>query len=129
MTEQPDPSAVSRQDQQGGSQSGRNEERLRQADEGAAAQGGDGGGVEGLTGLSSLQRLRDRVEVAAREMRRLRDENGALAERIQELEARPAVDQSQTVISLDHDPDVLRRKITSFIEAIDRYLEKEQPSP
>lgn len=81
-----------------------------------------------LAGIASLERLRDRVEVAAHEMKRLREENRALAERIKELEARPAVDPHGTFLSLDHDPDLLRRKITGFIEAIDHYLERERKS-
>ncbi|GEM_PF-3505744 len=123
MTEQSDPSALEREDQPRGSAPVQEESQ----EPGAADQEGSRlAGTEGLRSLESLERLRDRVEVAAREMRRLREENGALARRIQELESRPAVDPGQTVISLDHDPDLLKRKIAGFIEAIDRYLEKEQ---
>lgn len=78
-----------------------------------------------LSGLDVLERLRDRVEVAARELRRLRDENAHLVERIRELEAHPATSPSALPLSLDKDPELLRRRITGFIEAIDRYLEKE----
>jgi hypothetical protein len=80
-----------------------------------------------LKGLQSLERLRDRVEQAAREISRLREENTMLARRLSEMEARPAVDPEGSPLSFDEDPEVLRRKITGFIEAIDRYLEGEQP--
>jgi len=81
-----------------------------------------------LKSLTSLERLRDRVETAAHELKRLREENEALSERIRELESRPHVDPQGTFLSLDHDPELLRRKISGFIETIDRYLEKERKS-
>lgn len=90
--------------------------------------GGTSGKKEtvGLKSTGSLERLRDRVETAAHELKRLREENQALSERINELEARPNVDPQGTFLSLDHDPELLRRKISGFIEAIDRYLENER---
>ncbi len=79
-----------------------------------------------LKSMSSLERLRDRVENVAHELKRLREENQALSERIKELEARPNVDPQGTFLSLEHEPELLRRKISGFIEAIDRYLETER---
>lgn len=81
---------------------------------------------EHLRGIASLERLRDRVEVASRELRKLREENAALAARLSELESRPFLLEGETTISFDEDPEVLRRKVTGFIEAIDRYLQKEE---
>ena len=78
-----------------------------------------------LKNPQSLERLRDRVKKAARELERLRLENAALAERIRHLEARPAVDLEGTVLAFDEDPDLLREKIEGFIQAIDTYLAKE----
>lgn len=74
-----------------------------------------------FSGIEVITRLRDRVETAAFELKRLREENTALAARLQALEAQPAA----TALPLDQDPEVLRRKITGFIDAIDRYLEQE----
>ena len=82
-----------------------------------------------LKSPASLERLRDRVEVAAHEITRLREENQALAARIKEIEARPVVDAQGAFVSLDNDPEVLRRKINGFIQAIDRYLEKDADQP
>lgn len=70
----------------------------------------------------SLERLRTRVEAAAEEIERLRTENAALAARIGELEARPAVESDATVLVLDDDPEALREKVNAFIDAIDQYL-------
>ena len=78
-----------------------------------------------LRSIASMERLRDRVEVASHELRRLREENTALSQRIQELKTGPRVETSASFISFDNDPELLRRKITNYIEAIDRYLEKE----
>lgn len=97
------------------------------ADEGGAAGGGrDVTKRVKLRSSGSLERLRDRVDNAAHELKRLREENQALSERIKELESRPHVAPQGTFLSLDHDPEMLRRKISGFIEAIDRYLENER---
>ena len=79
--------------------------------------------------LGSLEKLRDRVEVAARELRRLREENQALAARLAEMEANPPADPEGAFVPLDEDPELLRRKVTGFIEAIDRYLDQDVASP
>lgn len=79
-----------------------------------------------LKAIGSLERLRDRVETAAHELKRLREENQALSERVKELESRPEVESQGTFLSLEHDPELLRLKINGFIEAIDRYLENER---
>lgn len=79
-----------------------------------------------LKSIGSLERLRDRVENAAHELKRLREENQALLERIKELETRPNLDPHASLLSIENDPELLRRKINGFIEAIDRYLENER---
>ena len=42
------------------------------------------------------------------------------------LKSHPEVEAQGTFLSLEHDPELLRRKISGFIEAIDRYLENER---
>lgn len=79
----------------------------------------------GLKSPQSLERLRDRVRLAAQELERLRQENRTLRDQIAELETRPAVDVDGTLLTLDDDPSVLREHIQGFIEAIDAYLAKE----
>jgi len=79
-----------------------------------------------LKSPQSLERLRDRVKKAAHELERLRKENTALAERIRQLETRPAVDFDGTVLAFDEDPEALREKVESFIRSIDTYLAKEE---
>ena len=72
-----------------------------------------------------VERLRDRIKKAARELERLRTENAALTERIRQLETSPVVDLEGTVLAFDEDPDILREKVESFITAIDAYLARE----
>lgn len=72
----------------------------------------------------SLERLRQRVEEVAREVERLREENAALIERLQEAEERPVLDVEGAIVGFDDEPEVLRQKVASFIEAIDQYLDQ-----
>ena len=83
-------------------------------------------GLPGLRGHQALERLRERVEVAARELERLRKDNILLARRIAELEARPEVDKDQAFLVFDEEDDTLRRKVEGFIQAIDAYLARER---
>lgn len=80
-----------------------------------------------LRGLPSLERLREHVEQAARELERLRADNQALLERVQALEA-DAGTELVPALDLGEDPEALRRKITGFIESIDQYLKQERPT-
>ncbi|WP_457651870.1 hypothetical protein [Rhodocaloribacter sp.] len=75
-----------------------------------------------LKSVKSLERLRTRVEEAARELARLREENRRLTRRIEELEGRPA----GRSIGFEEDPEALARKIKGFIRTIDQYLETEE---
>lgn len=78
--------------------------------------------------LSALERLRERVELAARELKRLRQENQALAGRIQALEARTSGHTDQTLLAVDDPPEALEQRIRRFIQAIDRYLDEANPA-
>ncbi len=78
-----------------------------------------------LQSPQSLVRLRERVKQAAHELERLRKENAALAERIEQLETHPDINLDGTVFAFDADPDVLREKVEGFIKTIDAYLARE----
>jgi predicted transcriptional regulator len=73
--------------------------------------------------MALLERLRDRVEVAARELTRLREENEALRTRIEQMSGTADLELADSITALDEDPEVVRRKVRGFIELIDRYLE------
>ncbi len=75
--------------------------------------------------LPAMERLRGRIEAAAAEIERLRAENAALAERVQVLAADDVArgdDDALPTLTLEGDPADLRKKVESFIEAIDRML-------
>ena len=70
------------------------------------------------TDWRALGQLRDRVELAAREIERLRTENAALAQRLVELENQPAT----APLLGDADPEALKDRIQGFIDTIDQLL-------
>lgn len=73
--------------------------------------------------LRALDRLRDRVEKAAREIERLRTENAELRARVQDLAAHDAVEgDTGAALALGDDPEAVRAQIEDFIGAIDRLL-------
>ena len=72
---------------------------------------------------AAVRRLRAQVNRAATALNRLRAENERLRHRIQELEQRPALQPDTTALVLDEDPETLRDRISTFIDAIDMYLE------
>lgn len=71
--------------------------------------------------LRGLQRLRDRIEAATREIERLRAENAALAARLATFEGGEASPLAAAFEGGD-DPEALRAKIQGFIAAIDEVL-------
>lgn len=71
----------------------------------------------------AVQHLRRRVEQAVATIKRLRAENEQLRRRVDELEAQPTFPDDETVFALDDEPDDVKQRITSFIDAIDSYLE------
>ena len=77
-----------------------------------------------LRGAESLRQLRDRIKKAIEELNRLRTENQKLADRIAELERGPVFDENNTIITFNTPPHLLRKRIDSFIDAIDAYLAK-----
>ena len=70
----------------------------------------------------ALSRLRERVEDAALEVERLRAQNAALAAQVVDLQAGLGADSPGLALPASTDPDVLRVRIQSFIDAIDDVL-------
>jgi uncharacterized coiled-coil protein SlyX len=77
---------------------------------------------------ATVRRLRAQVDRATTALNRLQDENERLRRRVEELEERPAVQPDTTALVLDNDPEALRDRISSFIDAIDTYLENGTPA-
>jgi len=79
-----------------------------------------------LRGAESLRRLRDRITKAVDELGRLREENRKLEERILELERGPVWDVDETLVKISDTPEHLRKRMDTFIAAIDTYLAKNE---
>lgn len=75
-------------------------------------------------GLRALEALRERIEHAATEIRRLRTENTRLADRVEEL---AALTGDTAGVTIEGDPAVLREQVEDFIGAIDRMLAEPTP--
>jgi uncharacterized protein (UPF0335 family) len=74
-------------------------------------------------GLAALERLRGRIEAAVAEIERLREENAALSDRVQELATHDVAGGNDAAgLTLEGDPETLRKQVEGFIEAIDRML-------
>ncbi len=71
-----------------------------------------------------VRRLRAQVDRATSALHRLQAENQRLRRRVQELEEHPALQPDATTFVLDDEPNVLRERISSFIDAIDTVLEE-----
>ncbi|MEL6771659.1 MAG: hypothetical protein AAFP18_11395 [Bacteroidota bacterium] len=74
--------------------------------------------------LDGLARLRARVEAAAREIERLREENIRLAERIAELE----IDDRPT-LPLEGDRTAMRLQVQRFLATVDTLLAQPTDRP
>jgi len=72
---------------------------------------------------AAVRRLQVQVERATTALNRLQAENERLRRRVDELEQRPALQPDTTSLVLDEDPETLRDRISTFIDAIDTYLE------
>ena len=80
------------------------------------------------TELRALVHLRDRVEAAAREVERLREENATLTARVAELQAGTMAPNGGIALCGEGDAEKLKAKIQGFIEAIDRVLSTPEPA-
>lgn len=72
---------------------------------------------------AAVRRLHAQVDRATAALTHLEAENERLRRRVEELEQRPAIQPDTTTLVLDDDPETLRDRISSFIDAIDTYLE------
>lgn len=77
----------------------------------------------------TMRHLYRRVEEAVATIEHLRAENERLRRRVEELEAKPAFPEADTVLTLDDDPEAVRERISRFINVIDTYLDESEPVP
>ncbi len=79
-----------------------------------------------LKGTRSLERLRDRIDLAVKELARLREENAALQKQLDSFQSHGIESMDGTPVVFTESPSALRTKVENFIEAIDRYIEQSQ---
>jgi len=77
-----------------------------------------------LKGTRSLERLRDRIDLAVKELARLRDENAALQKQLDSFQSHGIESMDGTPVVFTESPSALKSKVENFIEAIDRYIEQ-----
>lgn len=70
----------------------------------------------------ALERLRDRISLAARELQRLREENARLHRQVEDLQTRGLGEVEGTPVVFTEDASALRSKVERFIESIDLHL-------
>ncbi len=85
--------------------------------------------ASGVGDLRGLQRLRDRIEAAARELDRLRAENAALVASLEGGDAGVAGGGGMAEVFRADNPDALRAQIEGFIAAIDEVLREPAALP
>ncbi|NQV71560.1 hypothetical protein HQ496_00455 [bacterium] len=79
-----------------------------------------------LKGTRSLESLRIRIELAAKELYRLREENHQLHRELEAMRVRGNSSTEGTSIVFGESAASLQSKLESYIRVVDRYIEQEQ---
>ena len=79
-----------------------------------------------LKGTRSLESLRIRIDLASKELYRLREENHALHRELDALRQRGNSPAEGTSVVFGERPAALQAKLESYIRVIDRYIEQEE---
>ncbi|MDA1028243.1 MAG: hypothetical protein O3B41_04215 [Bacteroidetes bacterium] len=78
-----------------------------------------------LKGTRSLESLRIRIDLASRELYRLREENHLLQRELDAVRHRGQAPSEGTSFIFSESPAVLQAKLESYIRVVDRYIELE----
>ena len=81
-----------------------------------------------MEGTKSLERLRDRINLAVKELKRLREENGTLRKELKSLRKARSVPEEGSVIHFNESPSRLREEIQALIDALDDRIEQARDS-
>lgn len=92
--------------------------------EGSVGAGGKRGPAH-LKGTRALERLRDRIDLAVKELHRLREENMALRREVDALQRGGRADQDGTHMVFTESPDELRGSLEAYIRLVDELIEAE----
>ncbi|GMQ82501.1 MAG: hypothetical protein BMS9Abin05_1955 [Rhodothermia bacterium] len=74
-------------------------------------------------GTASLQRLKDRIGLAVKELSRLREENASLHKQIDSLRTDGIASVEGTSVVFTESSEALRSQVEKYIEAIDRSID------
>lgn len=78
-----------------------------------------------LKGTRSLESLRIRIDLASKELYRLREENHQLQRELDAARQRGQSPADGTSFIFSESPAVLQAKLESYIRVVDRYIEME----
>jgi hypothetical protein len=78
-----------------------------------------------LKGTRSLERLRNRIDLAVKELHRLREENTALRRELDAVHKGSRDDGDGTQVVFTESPDELRRKLEDYIGLVNELIEAE----
>jgi hypothetical protein len=78
-----------------------------------------------LKGTRALERLRDRIDLAVKELHRLREENMALRREVDALQRGGRADQDATQVVFTESPAELRGTLEAYIRLVDELIEAE----
>ena len=83
-------------------------------------------GPSHLAGTQALERLRDRIDLAVKELQRLRDENAALHKELDAIRRGGRAASDGTDVTFTESTDQLRAQLNRYIGTIDELIRKEE---
>lgn len=83
-------------------------------------------GPSHLAGTQALERLRDRIDLAVKELHRLREENAALHKELDAIRRGGKSVVDGTEVQFTESADALRAQLNRYIGTIDELIRKEE---
>lgn len=77
-----------------------------------------------MKGTKALERLRDRIDLAVKELARLREENSALRKELKAGQKARSEPGDGAIIHFNESPSRLREEIQALIDAVDERIEQ-----
>ena len=102
------------------------QQRMFEEEPRRSSRSGDKRASAHLKGTRALERLRDRVNLAVKELHRLRDENHALNKEIEALKREGSTAGEGAGVQFNESADELRDKLEQYIEPIDELIRREE---
>ncbi len=90
-----------------------------------STKGGSRRGPSHLKGTRALERLRNRIELAVKELHRLREENHALRRELEAMQRGAGAEIEGTQVVFSESGDDLKQQLEAYIGVIDGLIEAE----